>query len=82
MAIRQPERSIPQHLKLDLEERNIPRLLVRKRTISTEQEPWPPKLVPIFACSAQQIPTAVNLGLLDSSHYYFFQVAPQLSSQG
>jgi hypothetical protein len=30
--------------------------------------------------SAQQIPTAVNLGFLDQSRYYFVQVASQLSS--
>jgi hypothetical protein len=28
--------------------------------------------------SAQRIPTAVNLGSLDRSRYFFFQVAPQL----
>jgi hypothetical protein len=31
---------------------------------------------------AQQIPTAVNLGFLDRSRYFFIQVAPQLSSRG
>jgi hypothetical protein len=31
--------------------------------------------------SAQRIPTAVNLGFLDRSRYFFFQVALQLSSQ-
>jgi hypothetical protein len=34
------------------------------------------------AWSAQQIPTAVNLGFLDRSRYFSIQVAPQLSSQG
>jgi hypothetical protein len=34
------------------------------------------------AWSAQRIPTVVNLGFLDRSPYFFFQVAPQLSSQG
>jgi hypothetical protein len=28
--------------------------------------------------SAQRIPTAVNLGFLDRSRYFFFQIAPQL----
>jgi hypothetical protein len=32
--------------------------------------------------SAQRIPTAVNLGFLDRSRYFFIQVAPQLSSWG
>jgi hypothetical protein len=34
------------------------------------------------AWSAQRIPTAVNLGFLDRSGYFFIQVAPQLSSRG
>jgi hypothetical protein len=34
------------------------------------------------AWSAQRIPTAVNLGFLDGSRYFFIQVAPQLSSRG
>jgi hypothetical protein len=34
------------------------------------------------AWSAQRIPTAVNFGFLDRSHYISIQVAPQLSSQG
>jgi hypothetical protein len=34
------------------------------------------------AWSAQRIPTAFNLGLLDGSRYFFIQVAPQLSSRG
>jgi hypothetical protein len=34
------------------------------------------------AWSAQRIPPVVSLGFLDHSHYYFFQVAPQLSSGG
>jgi hypothetical protein len=32
--------------------------------------------------SAQRIPPVVSLGFLDQSHYYLFQVAPQLSSRG
>jgi hypothetical protein len=31
---------------------------------------------------AQQIPTAVNLGFLDRSRYFFIHVTPQLSSRG
>jgi hypothetical protein len=34
------------------------------------------------AWSAQRIPTAVNLGFLDPSRYFFIQVFPQLSSRG
>jgi hypothetical protein len=34
------------------------------------------------AWSAQRILTAVNLGFLDRSLYFFIQVAPQLSSRG
>jgi hypothetical protein len=33
------------------------------------------------AWSAQWIPTAVNLGFLDRSHYFFIQVAPQMSTR-
>jgi hypothetical protein len=41
------------------------------------------EVVPTFVVegvtwSAQRIPTAVNLGFLDRSQYFFFQVAPQL----
>jgi hypothetical protein len=62
--------------------------LARKQTIPTE---WPPLVGEVsanflrvegFAWSAQRIPTAVNLGFLDWSRYFFIQVAPQLSSQG
>jgi hypothetical protein len=34
------------------------------------------------AWSAQRIPTAVNLGFLDRSRYFFIQVALQLYSRG
>jgi hypothetical protein len=34
------------------------------------------------AWSAQRIPTAVNLGFLDRSRYFFIRVSPQLSSRG
>jgi hypothetical protein len=62
--------------------------LVPKQTIPTER----PKLVGEVsanflriegvAWSAQRIPTAVNIGFHDRSHYFFFQVAPQFSSRG
>jgi hypothetical protein len=60
---------------------------VRKRTISNERPPLvgevSVKLLRIesVAWSAEQIPTAVNLGFLDRSRYFFFHVA-QLSSRG
>jgi hypothetical protein len=60
----------------------------RKRTIPTERPPLVGEVnanllrVEGIACSAQRIPTAFNLGFLDRSHYFFIQVAPQLSSRG
>jgi hypothetical protein len=42
----------------------------------------PPLRVEGVAWSAQRIPTAVNLGFLDQSRYFFIQVASQLSSRG
>jgi hypothetical protein len=36
----------------------------------------------VVAWSVQWIPPVVTLGFLDRSRYYFFQVAPQLSSRG
>jgi hypothetical protein len=61
--------------------------LVRKRTMLIELPPLVEKVVPIFAdrgcrVSAQRIPTVVNLDFLDRSRYFFFKVAPQLSSRG
>jgi hypothetical protein len=52
------------------------------RTIPTNGPPRPAKPVQTFlqvegvAWSVQRFPTAVNLGVLDRSRYYFFQVAP------
>jgi hypothetical protein len=64
-----------------------PWLLVRKWTIPTNRPPPQVKLVPTLqvegvAWSAQRIPTAVNLGFLDRSRYFFFQVDLQLSPRG
>jgi hypothetical protein len=62
--------------------------VVRKRTIPTERSPLVGDVNANFlrvegvAWSAQRIPTAVNLGFLDRSHYFFIQVAPQSSSRG
>jgi hypothetical protein len=58
--------------------------LVRERTMPTERPPLVGEVVRIegVAWSAQRIPPVVSLGLLDRSRYYFFQVAPQLSSRG
>jgi hypothetical protein len=63
-------------------------VLVRERIILTERPSLVGEVSANFlriegvAWSAQQIPTVVNLGFLDRSRYYFFQVAPQLSSRG
>jgi hypothetical protein len=62
--------------------------VVRKRTIPTERPPLVGEVsanllrVEGVAWSEQRIPTAVNLGFLDRSRYFFIQVAPQLSSRG
>jgi hypothetical protein len=62
--------------------------LVRKRTIPTERPPLVGEVSANFlrvegvAWSVQRIPTAVNLGFLDRSRYFFIQVAPHLSSRG
>jgi hypothetical protein len=45
------------------------------------------EVMPTFAYvgvtwSARRFPTVVNLGFLDRIRYFFFQVAPQLSSRG
>jgi hypothetical protein len=62
--------------------------LVSERTIPTERPPLVDEVSANFlliegvAWSAQRIPPAVSLGFLGRSRYFFFQVAPQLSSQG
>jgi hypothetical protein len=62
--------------------------VVRKRTIPTERPPLVGEVsanllwVEGVAWSAQRIPTAINLGFLYRSRYFFIQVAPQLSSRG
>jgi hypothetical protein len=62
--------------------------VVHKRTIPTERPPLvgevkcQPLRVEGVAWSAQRIPTAVGLGFLDRSRYFFIQVAPQLSLRG
>jgi hypothetical protein len=53
----------------------------------TERPPLVGEVVPTFAdrgcrVSAQRIPAVVILNFLDRSRYFFFQVAPQLSSRG
>jgi hypothetical protein len=53
-----------------------------------ERPPLVGEVVPTYlriegvAWSAQRIPTVTNLGFLDRSRYFFFQVALQLSSRG
>jgi hypothetical protein len=61
--------------------------LASERTMPTERLPLVGEVVQTFeergvARSAQRIPTVVNLGFLDRSRYFFFQVAPKLSSRG
>jgi hypothetical protein len=53
----------------------------------TERPPHVGEVVPTFAdrgCCVVSLtdPPIVSLGFLDRSRYYFFQVAPQLSSRG
>jgi hypothetical protein len=61
--------------------------LVGERTMPTQRPPIVREVVPTFAdrgccLSAQRIPPVVSLDFLYRSRYYFFQVAPQLSSRG
>jgi hypothetical protein len=62
--------------------------LVRERTILTERRRLSAKLVSTFADrEGYRVVSAVdlsgrNLGFVDRSRYYFFQVAPQLHSRG
>jgi hypothetical protein len=62
--------------------------LVRNRIIPTERPPLVGEVSANFlrvegvAWSVQRIPTAVNLGFIDRSRYFFIQVAPQLFSRG
>jgi hypothetical protein len=61
-------------------------VLVREVTMQTERTPLV-GLVSIFADSGYLVvsvtdPYGRNLGFLDRSRYFFFQVAPQLYSRG
>jgi hypothetical protein len=61
--------------------------LVRQRTMPTERPPLVGEVVPTFADRGCRVvsatdPPVVSLGFLDRSRYYFFEVAPQLSSRG
>jgi hypothetical protein len=54
--------------------------VVRKQTIPNER---PPNFAGKECCVVSAtIPTAVNLGFVDRSCYFFIKVAPQLSSRG
>jgi hypothetical protein len=61
--------------------------LIRKRTMPTERPPFVGEVVPTFAdrgccvVSATE-PPGRSLDFPDRARYYFFQVAPQLSSRG
>jgi hypothetical protein len=61
--------------------------LVHGQTISTEYRHLLAKLVPTFAGRGYPVVSTMGhnghiLGFLDQSRYFFFQVAPQLYSQG
>jgi hypothetical protein len=62
--------------------------LVHKRTIPTERPPLVGEVSAKFfadrGCRVVSVmdPHGRFLGFLDRSHYYFFQVAPQLYSRG
>jgi hypothetical protein len=53
-----------------------------RATTACRQSWCQPLRVEGVAWSVQRIPTAVNLGFLDRSRYFFIQVAPHLSSWG
>jgi hypothetical protein len=60
---------------------------VRERTIPTERPPLVSEVVPTSAdrgCRVVSVtdPRGHNLGFLDRSRYFFFQVAPHLYSRG
>jgi hypothetical protein len=61
--------------------------LVRERPLRPRDRRLSAKLVPMFADKGCRVVSATDphgsiLGFLDRSRYYFFQVAPQLYSQG
>jgi hypothetical protein len=73
---------------IQTKQKQTPWALVRKRSIPTERPPLVDKiLVPPFVDSGMSRGqrggslTVVNLSFLDRSRYFFFQVAPHLSSQ-
>jgi hypothetical protein len=62
---------------------NNPVALVRERTIQTERPPLSAKLLPTFSDRGRHVvsltdPYGRNLGSLDRSRYFFFQVAPRM----
>jgi hypothetical protein len=75
-----------QHVSAQTELNSV--ALVRERTIPNERPPLVGEVGANFsrteavAWSAQRIPTVVNIGFIDRSRYFSFQVAPQLSSRG
>jgi hypothetical protein len=61
--------------------------MVHERTIPTERPPLVGEVVPTFEDRGCRVvsatdPTVVNLGFLNRSGYFSFQVAPQLPSRG
>jgi hypothetical protein len=59
----------------------LPWPLFRKRTIPTERPSFVGEVKGV-AWSAQRVPTAVNLGLVDRIRYFLIEVAPYLSLRG
>jgi hypothetical protein len=61
--------------------------LIRMQTIPTKQQPLDGEVSANFcgersvAYSVRRIPYSCNLGFVDRSCYFFFQVAPQLYSR-
>jgi hypothetical protein len=53
-----------------------------RATAACRRSQYQPLRVEGVTLSAQRIPTAVNLGFIERSRYFFIQVAPQLSSRG
>jgi hypothetical protein len=53
-----------------------------RATAACRRSSFQPLRVEGVAWSAQRIPTAINLGFLDRSGYFFIQVASQLSPRG
>jgi hypothetical protein len=73
---------------MQTKKKQTPWLLVRERTIPTERPPFVGEVSANFlvieGCRvvSASYPNCRNLGFLDRSRYFSFQVAPQLYSRG